>query len=473
MIPEFAIMGHPNEGKSSVLSTLAEDDSVRISDTPGETRECRSFPVIIDGREVLRFTDTPGFQNPGRVLAELRSRMATESDPFRSFRDFAARIDELHDDRELLAPVAKGAGIIYVVDGSRPVRHVDRIEMEILRLTGKPRMAIINSKDDESRYLDDWKMEFRQNFNSSRTFNAHRATYAERILLLEALQAIEQDWQTLLGEVVDAVKKDWARRNDTSAAIIISLLKNGITLRLQQEIGDENQLEEKRNTLLKRYNARLNALEKQAHQELRSLYKHNIFNYQLPPHSLLHTDILDERSWQLLGMTKTQIVLAGTLGGAAAGLGLDAATLGHSFGIFAAIGGALGGLGAILGSDSLAGEKTFLGLPLPSLGGEQLQIGPAQDANLLFVLLNRALLYYQHTINWAHGRRNYPQEEEKPEQGRKGFTSSWSADKLKICQNFFKAVQKENGNRREEEEMKELVFETLGQISESEHSSLS
>ena len=86
MIPEFAIMGHPNEGKSSVLSTLAEDDSVRVSDTPGETRACRSFPVIIDGKELLRFTDTPGFQNPARVLAELRSRMPTQSDPLRSFR---------------------------------------------------------------------------------------------------------------------------------------------------------------------------------------------------------------------------------------------------------------------------------------------------------------------------------------------------------------------------------------------------
>ena len=36
-VPEFAIIGHSNEGKSSVLSTLAEDDSVRVSPIPGET----------------------------------------------------------------------------------------------------------------------------------------------------------------------------------------------------------------------------------------------------------------------------------------------------------------------------------------------------------------------------------------------------------------------------------------------------
>ena len=29
-VPEFAVVGHPDEGKSSVLSTLAEDDSIRL-----------------------------------------------------------------------------------------------------------------------------------------------------------------------------------------------------------------------------------------------------------------------------------------------------------------------------------------------------------------------------------------------------------------------------------------------------------
>jgi len=59
MIPEFAIVGHPNEGKSAVVSTLAEDDTVRVTPYPGETIECQTFPVIIDGHEIIRFIDTP------------------------------------------------------------------------------------------------------------------------------------------------------------------------------------------------------------------------------------------------------------------------------------------------------------------------------------------------------------------------------------------------------------------------------
>ena len=35
--PSFAVVGHPNKGKSSIVSTLAHDDSVRIGELPGTT----------------------------------------------------------------------------------------------------------------------------------------------------------------------------------------------------------------------------------------------------------------------------------------------------------------------------------------------------------------------------------------------------------------------------------------------------
>ncbi len=72
-IVAFAVLGHPNEGKSSVVSTLTEDDSVKISATPGETVKCRAFPVSIDGIEIIRFTDTPGFQYPKKTLEWFRN----------------------------------------------------------------------------------------------------------------------------------------------------------------------------------------------------------------------------------------------------------------------------------------------------------------------------------------------------------------------------------------------------------------
>lgn len=466
MIPEFAILGHPNEGKSSVLSTLAEDDSVRVSPTPGETTECRSFPMVIDGREVLRFTDTPGFQNPARVLAELKKRGQSGENPLTEFRNFAATVPELHDDWELLGPVERGAGIIYVVDGSRPVRNVDKAEMEILRLTGKPRMAVINAKEQNDEYLEAWKNEFRKNFNSNRVFNAHRATYAERIHLLEALKSIDQDWQQPLSLVVEAFKKDWAARNEATVEIIAGLLTDSLSLQLTDNVGAEQEAGRCREKLFLLYSDTLAHQEKIAHQRIRGLFKHNIFNYELPIHSVLHADLFDERTWQLLGLTKKQVVIAGGLGGAAIGAGLEMATLGHSLGIFTVAGTVAGALGALFGGQSFSDKAEIMGIPL---GGERVQVGPAKSIGLLFVLLNRSLLYYRHTINWAHGRRDYDRAGQQLLQAdaRQAFTARWSAGNIQICHDFFKTLSKTggDGNGRENARFRELLRTTLLEIS--------
>lgn len=468
--PEIAILGHPNEGKSSVLSTLAEDDSVRVSATPGETTECRTFPVLIDGREVLRFTDTPGFQNPSRVLAEMRKIAATSGDTVANFRRTFADVAELRDDVELLLPVERGAGIIYVVDGSRPLRNVDRAEMEILRLTGRPRMAIINCKNDDSSQLEEWKSEFRKNFNANRVFNAHRATYAERLLLLEALQAIDQDWQPTLEAVVRAFKADWTARNSATVDILLAMITECLQYSVTAQLEEGNNSEEIQARLARSYRKTLEEKERQAHEQIRALFKHNIFHYTLPPQSILNEDLFSEKTWHLLGLSKKQVTLAGAIGGAVVGAKLDLLAAGLSFGVFTSLGGAAGALGALFGGEKLstAGKK-LLGL---QLGGEELKIGPAANINLLLILINRALLFYRHTINWAHGRRDYHTTLPEPASaaGSAGLTGSWPAGHLRICKSFFSAVtgHQEQAIQESSKKLAALLTDSLEKISRHE-----
>jgi hypothetical protein len=72
-IPTFAIIGHVNEGKSSIVSTLVEDASVEIEDKPGTTTECREFLVTVDNRQILRVVDTPGFEKARHMLKWLQN----------------------------------------------------------------------------------------------------------------------------------------------------------------------------------------------------------------------------------------------------------------------------------------------------------------------------------------------------------------------------------------------------------------
>lgn len=468
-VPEFAIVGHPNEGKSSVVSTLAEDDSVRISPTPGETIRCQTFPVTIDGREIIRFIDTPGFQNPTQTLQWMRGYEGADTHMVAVFRQVHADHPDFRDDVELFLPIERGAGIIYVVDGSRPVRSVDRAEMEILRLTGRPRMAIINCKENETGYIEAWKSEFRKHFNAIRVFNAHKATYAERISLLENLKSIDQDWQPALETVISAFKKDWEYRNARTSEIICALLEACLTHAVSRNLSNQTDEGAARNALQEKFNQDIADMEREAHRRIRKLFKHNIFNVDLPPQSILHEALFDERTWQLLGLTPKQLITAAGLGGAAVGALVDLAAHGLTFGIFSAIGGILGAGWAAMGGAEQLSKAKVVGMPL---GGRQVQVGPLENIQFFYVLLDRALIYYSHVINWAHGRRGLPASREPQPRAvvKAGLATEWDDAAKRTCTDFFKAIKGGEDGRRDagRQAMKRLLMDILNGISRSE-----
>ncbi len=443
-MPVFAILGHPNEGKSSVVATLAEDDSVRISPVPGETKKCRTYPVTVDGTALIGFVDTPGFQQPRQTLAWMNAYTGPDHQMPADFIAAHHHDPDFADECELFSPLADGAGIIFVVDGSRPVRRIDRMEMEILRLTGLPRMAVINTKEkNRPEFLEEWKSEARKHFNTIRIFDAHRATYAERIDLLESLKNIDPDWQPQLETVISAFKQDWQHRISETAAVILDLVSNTARHTVHTTCAGESRVAAARTTLRQKYKNDILKLETTALQTIRKQFKHNIFNYELPPQSIVHEDLFSKKSRRVLGLTEWQLAAAGAAGGGAVGAHIDLAAAGLSFGIFTAIGGLVGG-----GSAALGARKAFhfnvKGLPL---GQIKLTIGPLRTDQMLFVLLDRSLIYFSHIINWAHSRQNGEKNiagASLPSRAgsKTGVSAGWEYSRKKQFARFFTALRK-------------------------------
>ncbi|NLC70876.1 MAG: GTPase/DUF3482 domain-containing protein [Desulfuromonadaceae bacterium] len=440
----FAVVGHPNEGKSSVVSTLAEDDTVPVGPFPGETRSCHVYPVIVDGRPIVEFIDTPGFQNPRHTLAWLEECGIRDEEAVKAFRIAHQDLPEYRHELELLRPIEEGAGIIYVVDGSRPLHKDDRAEMEILRRTGRPRLAIINFKDQDDRYLEEWKGAFRRNFNSVRVFNAHHANYAERIALLETLENIDQDWQPAMEQVISAFRRDWRQRLARTVDLICDLLEKSLG-HVTLAKYDEKEKESAEERLKERFCRDLGELEQTFHQRIRRLFKHNIFKYQPPPNSALRDNLFSERVWKVLGLDRSQLTWAAALAGGAAGAGLDVAFTGISAGVFTATGALIGALSAYLGGENLArvkgmGPRLFGLRLLPSIGKIELKIGPLHNLQFFFVLIDRVLIFFSYVINWAHGRRE-PLPEDSPGEAREGYTAQWSDEQRRVAIRYFEALR--------------------------------
>jgi hypothetical protein len=432
-LPVFAILGHPNEGKSSVVSTLTEDETVAVSPLPGETKTCRTHAITLGGKPRLHFIDTPGFQNPAAVLEAFQSHTGPEEHMVRDFIQRHAGEPRFHHDCELLKPLADRAGILYVADASRPLRESDRQEMEILRLTGLPRMALLNCKRQETRHLDTWKDAVGRRFNIQREFNAHHATADERLELLESLRFLNPDWDALLREVIEALKSEHLRRLDESLLILEGLLIDAArhVTRIPIKPGDDPRA--RTQTALETYQNELRALENRARRQWREL--HHLT--RLPggeEAALLTADLFAERVWKLLGLTRRQLATFGAVSGGLLGLGADAAAGGITFGVLALSGGALGALSGWIGGPKLGAKR----LPLPgnrTLAREQLQVGPLKDIALLSILIDRSLLYLLRLGNWAHARRDHDAFLESLKQ-TEGFVAAWTDSERKALRSL-------------------------------------
>jgi len=463
-VPVFALIGHPNEGKSSVVSTITEDDRVPVSVSPGETRECTNYAIVVDNLTLLRFVDTPGFQMPIQTLNWMKQYAGP---PEKIVEDFiAAHQDDpsFADDCELLRPVAENAGIIYVVDGSRPLRANDEAEMEILRLSGRPRMAVLNPKATHTEFLQQWKSAFAKTFNVSFQFNAHKATFRERIDLLQALQPIEQDWKPAIGKAVAALRENWNERLEACADAILSLLDDALTLTLSStSTQDDPQEHEKlRDELQAKFLQKITTFERQCQKELKSKFLHNVFDADLAAQSIVAEDLYSQETWKVLGATHKQLIIGSTIAGAVSGGSLDMVFANLSFGVFALGGAFVGEVSGWRGTRPLARFKMKMGPLSKTLGGYNITVGPVRNPQLMFVLLDRALIYFQCVSNWAHARRSEAAISEDLE-GKQGFVASWSGEKRKCFEKYLRYLHGNKQDKLDElrSELRQILIQAM------------
>lgn len=404
MTPKFAVVGHPNKGKSSIVSTLAEDTNVAISRTPGTTTVARSFPLRIDGQLIYELIDTPGFQRPREVFNWLESQSKSASDRATVVRDFVNQHRDdprFHDECELLTPLIEGAGILYVVDGSKPYGAEYETEMQILRWTGQPRMALINLIGDDD-YTEQWRRALDQYFSLVRVFDAVHSDTETRLSLLRSFGQIHELWRADIEHAVDVIELAHRRRLETSANSIAELLHYALTAQEKTSLAVNEEANARLPGLEERLREGLRRKEQQTHKNIASIYRHTGSMIQSSAVKALDLDPFSKESESLFGLTKLQLAASGAVSGGVAGTGIDVLLGGASLFTGAAIGALIGSASAVFGSDKV-GKVKVLGQPLAS---RELVVGPFRDPNLPWVLLGRARLFYRLVAERNHARRD-------------------------------------------------------------------
>lgn len=402
MTPVFAVVGHPNKGKSSIVATLARDDSVAISPESGTTALTNSIDVKV-GNSHYTLVDTPGFQRPTQVLQWLQRHAATAEKRQAAVEKFVT--DEncknsFPDEVELLTPIVNGAAILYVVDGSRPYGAEYEAEMEILRWTGQASMALINPIEGEA-HVQSWQQALGQYFKVVRVFNAMQADFEKKISVLETFSTIKQEWRDAIVNLIGEYQKIIEHQQVESLQLLVELLSKLCSYQLSQKVLSKNQARTLESTLERQFFSDMRNIESQLHDTLKKLYHYHHLEseiYELP----LDDNLFDTEKWFLWGLNRKQLTVAASMAGAATGAVIDLGLAGSSLMLGAAGGGLIAGASAWFGADRIA-EFKVQGLPL---GGFEAREGPVKNRNFPYVVLGRFLLLDKALRNRTHARRD-------------------------------------------------------------------
>ncbi len=411
--PMLVVVGHVNKGKSSIVAALTESSDVRIAPKPRTTVDVREYPIVIDGETVLRLADTPGFQHAPRALHVIGDDAPTAADRPAAIARFVDRYrdtGEFVDEVRLLGPVVDGGGILYVVDATKPYRARFEAEMEILRWTGQPRMALMNRIGDGDHFAE-WRAALSQYFDRIEVFDAHAATFAQCVDVFASFEWLRSEWRPAIQRALAALRSRRSQRNLEAAALIADLVADAVSYVRETPMPRGQSPARFRRRLYDEYHEHVAELERKTRRRVEKLDGHRPWARGGAPGdpAPFEEALFGERSWKTLGLPPKALVGLAAAVGATVGAVADASVGGASFGTGLLLGGVTGAGTAAVHVGRRYAEVSSGG----ALGGlvgvwrsnPRLTIGPHPNPNLPWVLLDRALAHAEVVRNWSHARR--------------------------------------------------------------------
>jgi len=379
---KLAVVGHTNTGKTSILRTLLRD--VYFGEVKNEAATTRHVEQaqLTDSRtgEVLvALYDTPGLEDASGLMDWLEDNTASRRDGIERLQQFLAADVALGSDSydlpydysqeaKVIRQLLTSDMAIYVVDAREPVLGKYKDELAILSWAAIPVMPVFNFTDSQNANIDDWQtMLARRNLHISTRFDSVAFEFEDEMRLWKNLSTMLTHSE-MLEQLMQRRTEDWAQLYDEANIIIADFLLN-VAAFVREINEDDDPL-----PVLQQMQEAVRQSERAMQHNLLNLYKFYDNAVAATPLELqaYQQDPFDPELLKSYGIRTT----SGAAAGALLGLGIDAAALGTTLGLGAAIGGIAGGL--LSNTSSIADRIT---------GVKRLYIDPAT----LTLLATRAL----------------------------------------------------------------------------------
>lgn len=379
---KLAVVGHTNTGKTSLLRTLLRDVYFgEVKNEAATTRHVEQAKLTDSqtGEVLVVLYDTPGLEDASGLMDWLEDNTASRRDGIERLQQFlAADIaqggdaltsnEDYSQEAKVIRQLLASDMAIYVVDAREPVLGKYKDELAILSWAAIPVMPVFNFTDSQDANIDAWQtMLARRNLHISTRFDSVAFEFKDEMRLWQNL-ATMLTHSEMLEQLMARRTENWAQLYEEANIIIADFLLNVASF--VREISEDVDPM----PILAQMQEAVRQSERAMQNSLLNLYKFYDNAVAATPLELqaYQQDPFDPELLKSYGIRTT----SGAAAGALLGLGIDAAALGTTLGLGAAIGGIAGGL--LSNTSSIADRIT---------GVKRLYIDPAT----LTLLATRAI----------------------------------------------------------------------------------
>ena len=435
---KLAVVGHTNTGKTSVLRTLLRDMYFgEVKNEAATTRHVERAQLTDSqtGEVLVTLYDTPGLEDASGLMDWLEDNTASRRDGIERLQQFLAAdiatgdllgAEDYSQEAKVIRQLLASDMAIYVIDAREPVLAKYKDELAILSWAAIPVMPVFNFTDSQDANIDDWQtMLARRNLHISTRFDSVAFEFADEMHLWQNLATMLTHAE-MLEQLMQSRTANWMQLYDEAHIIIADFLLN--VAAMKREINEDD---DPMPTLTHMREAVRQSERTMQHQLLNSykFYDNAVAATPLELQAYQH-DPFDPELLKSYGIRTT----SGAAAGALLGLGIDAAALGTTLGLGAALGGIAGGL---LSNTSNIADKIS--------GVKRLYIDPAtltllatRAIDLLTALRHRGhaatdatQLLYQHDNSEANTvARDSVTDEELKNTTESNLITPWETHKL-------------------------------------------
>ena len=361
---KLAVVGHTNTGKTSLLRTLLRD--MYFGEVKNEAATTRHVEraLISDsqtGENLVALFDTPGLEDASGLMDWLEDNTASRRDGIERLQQFLASdiaksdaqgdglnnvLEDYSQEAKVIRQLLSSDMAIYVIDAREPVLGKYKDELAILSWSAIPVMPVFNFTDSQDANISDWQtMLARRNLHISTRFDSVAFEFEDEMTLWQNLATMLTHPDTL-NQLIVRRREDWAQLHE-QASIIIAHFLIDVAAYVREIDEDDDPL-----PVLTEMQEAVRQSERTMQGKLLNLYKFYDNTAVVTPLELseYQQDPFDPELLKSYGLRTT----SGAAAGALLGLGIDAAALGTTLGLGAAIGGIAGG---ILSNTSTIADK--------------------------------------------------------------------------------------------------------------------